>query len=404
MKRRDSMWHIGLFAVGPPIALALALWVALPAGSRLAAQDEADREQEQEEDEEPAVEEEPEPDNEPRPEDEPPSDGTPPTRPLTGRALLEEAYAASDSAETEEEYDAILEKCRRAFEMDLDEGQVAYANSLMAWTLNRRGEVRAAAGKEDEALVDFEEAVALDGNRWKAVYNRGVSYANAGRLDEALADFNRTVALKPEFVKARFNRAEVRFALGQVQDSLEDYSETIRLAPDHSEAYTCRGFAHYSLGDVQAALNDFNQAIRLDSNNATAYVNRGDVFGDQGNFARATQDYRRALEIDPRSARAYLSWGWLMATCPLEQYRNADMALQYAQAAVKLVGEEHYRYLAVLAAAHANAGQFDEAQAVQARVIDLAPAEERPAQQKRLELYASSQPLRDVKEPERAMP
>jgi hypothetical protein len=37
-------------------------------------------------------------------------------------------------------------------------------------------------------------------------------------------------------------------------------------------------------------------------------------------------------------------------------------------------------------------------------VVDLAPEEERPAQQKRLELYASNQPLRDVKESERAMP
>jgi tetratricopeptide (TPR) repeat protein len=323
---------------------------------------------------------------------------------LSGKELLDRAYDETKRAQTEADYTAILEQCQEALAHDLDERQLAYANSLMAWTLNRRGEVRSAAGAEAEALADFEEAVTFDPERWKAIYNRGVSYANAGRLDEALADFNRTIALMPEFTKAHFNRAEVRFALGEVHASLEDYSETIRLAPQHAEAYTCRGFAHYSLGEVEAALADFNEAIRLDPNSATAYVNRGDVYGDRGDFARATQDYRRALEIDSRSARAYLSWGWLMATCPNERFRNADMAVQYATAAVRLVGEDHYRYLAVLAAAQANAGQFDEAQEIQSKVIALCPEDEKPAQEKRLGLYASNQPLRDEKEAATAMP
>jgi tetratricopeptide (TPR) repeat protein len=315
-----------------------------------------------------------------------------PAAPLT---LSQQAYAASRTAKTEADYSRVIELCQQAEDEASDDAAKTYVRQLRSWALNRRGEAKAAAGDEPAALADFEAAVALEPDRWKARYNRAISLANAGKLAEALADLDRAIELQPNFVKGHFNRGELKFASGDIDGAIRDYDQTLRLDPRNSNAFNARGFAYYSQGNLQQALRDYDQALRWDGRNAAALVNRGDVYGDRGDFGRAVFDYQQALEADPNSARAYLSWAWLLATCPIERYRNPQTALEYAQKANTLLGSEHYRFLDVLAAAHANAGEFDKAKEVAAKAVALAPDAEKPTFQARLDLYNSNRPFRD---------
>ena len=66
-----------------------------------------------------------------------------------------------------------------------------------------------------------------------------------------------------------------------------------------------------------------------------------------------------------------------MATCPDENFRNPALAVEAAEKAIALDGDSDYRYLETLAAAHANAGNFDAATVAQKKVIELAPPEQR---------------------------
>lgn len=311
--------------------------------------------------------------------------------------LVQQAHRASQRAKTEDEVSAVIELCEKGLDGATDQKWVDYANQLLAWAYNRRGEMRSAAGREEQALDDFEFAVQLDSNRWKHVYNRGVSYAKTGRLDQALADLNRSVEMKPDHVRSRFNRGEVRFAKGDVQGAVQDYNETLRLVPRFAQAFASRGFAYYSQGNVDAAFRDYDRALALDGKQAEVYVNRADAYGDRGDYPRAERDLRSALRLDPKNARAYLSSAWLLATCPDERLRDAQRAVEYARSALELGGDGHYRYQEVLAAALASAGQFEEAQKAQSRAIDLAP---NPGEQERcrkaLELYAKGKPYRQA--------
>ena len=310
--------------------------------------------------------------------------------------LIRQAYDVSQKAKFEEEFGAVIELCDKALAAPLDAQAQDYAKKLSAWAHNRRGELRAAGKADDTGLDDFETAIQLDPSRWKPFYNRAISYANSGRLDDALADLNRTIALKPDYIKALFNRGEVRFAQGDIEGSIQDYTQAIELQPRNSEAYSSRGFSYYSLGNYREAFRDFDRAIALDNRNADAHVNRADAYGDQGQFERAANGYRQAVRIDPNHGRAFLGWAWLLATCPVERYRDPEQALEYAQRAVELEGNSHYRYLDGLAAAYASAGQFEEAQKLQSQVIDAAPEDEKAKYQKRLDLYIAGKPYRDT--------
>ncbi len=53
------------------------------------------------------------------------------------------------------------------------------------------------AGKFDQALADFDRAIAMDPEYAKAYYNRGSTYDKMGKLDNAIADYRKTISLDP---------------------------------------------------------------------------------------------------------------------------------------------------------------------------------------------------------------
>lgn len=312
-----------------------------------------------------------------------------------GETLLREAHALTKTAKSREQFERIIDMCQQAQVHPLAAPLENYGRQLTAWAYNRRGEWHAAQNQPEEALADFEEAVALDDTRWQAVHNRAVSYAQEGRIEEALADFDRTIDLNSNYANAFFNRGELRYDLEDFQGAIEDYDAALRLRPTDVPAFNSRGHSYYKLGDYRAALRDYNEAIRLDPQFAAAYINRGDAHADLGEFAPAARDYRAAIRIDPHIGRAYQSAAWLMVTCPDANFRSPSLGLEAAQKAIELDGQSDPRYLDTMAAALASDGQFAEAIQWQQRAIQAATPEMRSRFSARLGLYERKQPYRD---------
>ncbi len=130
-------------------------------------------------------------------------------------------------------------------------------------------------------------------------------------------------------------------------------------------------------------------------NYAPALVNRGDAYVDIGRYGDAAADYRTAIEADPEHARAYQAASWLMATCPDGHYRDEKLAVEAANKALQLDGE-NYRNLEALAAAQASAGQFAEAKETQEKAIAKAPRDQLVAAEKRMALYQQDLAYREV--------
>lgn len=313
-------------------------------------------------------------------------------------ALLRQAYALSQKAEAEADFTAVIDLCTQGLEAKADAKQRQYGSQLMAWALNRRGESRAEAGDEEQALADFERAIELDATRWKAIHNRGVSRAMQGDYEGAMADFNRAIELNSRHAHAWFNRGELHSAQANWNAALNDYNQALQLDRNDAATLVSRGYAYYRRGQSDQALNDYNQAVRIDARNASARVQRGMVLAEMGRLAEASTDLQAAIELDGEMPEAYLAAAWLMATSSDQRYRDAERALQAANRAMELGGDTSYRFPDTLAAAHANAGQYAEAAAIQQRAIELAGSEAAQVQQelkKRLELYEQNQPYRE---------
>jgi len=323
--------------------------------------------------------------------------------------LIRDAYAKTKTAATLADYTEIIRVCEKAQSGALSPGLAAYVRELLAWTHNRRGEIYAEqgasltkSGDEQEAakidaraLSEFETAVGLNPDYWKAIHNRGVSYALLGKFTEAVKDFSRVLELKPEYANAWFNRGEIQFELANYAEALNDYGQAIRLKPDDYDAYVRRGHTHFQLRRFQEALADYGRAVELDADSAEALINRGDAYLALRQWREAATDYRQAIASDAGSGRAYQSAAWLMATCPDDGYRNNQLALQAAEKAIELDGRTDFKCLDTLAAAYANAGDFDRAKQTIAAAIKIAPRDHVDLMRRRLELYQQNQPYRE---------
>jgi tetratricopeptide (TPR) repeat protein len=146
---------------------------------------------------------------------------------------------------------------------------------------------------------------------------------------------------------------------------------------------------------VDAALADYEESIALHPR-AGVFLARGTLYCDLGNWGRAADDYRAALRLDPNRAAAYRMTAWFMATCPEATFRDAKLAVESAQKAVEMDDPPDYRSLDALAAAQANAGDFEQAGETQQRAIAGAGqgVEDAALLADRLQLYRDSKPYR----------
>ena len=140
-------------------------------------------------------------------------------------------------------------------------------------------------------------------------YTRGVEYLKKGEYEEAIADFNKAIALRPDFAEAYSKRGEAYYAQKRYKEAIAEYSKAIGLRPDFAEAYSNRGAAYFAQRNYEQAIADFNEAIKLKPDDATAYSNRGAAYSAQRNYEKAIDEYGKAIKLKPDDATAYSNRG-----------------------------------------------------------------------------------------------
>jgi len=130
---------------------------------------------------------------------------------------------------------------------------------------------------------------------------------------------------------------------------------------------------------------------------ATAYATRGELYSAIGAHQAAVEDLDKALASGSRDAEVYNTLAWLLATSTQDGLRNAPRAKELALTACELTRYQEPNFVDTLAAAHAEAGEFDDALRFQQKALESPEFEKRFGKEgrARLELYAVHRPFRE---------
>jgi tetratricopeptide (TPR) repeat protein len=110
------------------------------------------------------------------------------------------------------------------------------ASDLTA-TLINRGVVQGAMGRYDDAIADYEAAMARAPGNAEAYMDRGLALSSQGRYELARADFDHALALgTPSAHLAYFNRAVAQEKSGNLKAAYLDYRQALAVNPDFEPA------------------------------------------------------------------------------------------------------------------------------------------------------------------------
>ncbi len=321
-------------------------------------------------------------------------------------ADLLQIYERTKTASDQQAVTAIARECSQVIpdssrsRMDRD-----YASSLLAWALNRRGEMRseqaarlveqgqlAEADKVDrQAAADYETAIKYGPENWRTYHNYGIALAMQGDYRRGIDVFTKAIQIKADYANAYFNRAELYFELEQYAEAIQDYGRAIAINDQDPQYYNSRGHAKFMLDKHDAALSDYRRATELGDDSAIYHSDLGDACQYLGRWMDAAHAYRAAVAVNNKYSRAYQNAAWLMATCPDDQIRNPELAMAAAKRSIQLAGQRTSRGLDTLAAATAAMGRTSEAAKLQQQAIELADQNEKLELSQRLQLYQSGQ-------------
>ena len=183
----------------------------------------------------------------------------------------------------------------------------------------------------DEASPTRRAFAQLNYQSVSVTMNKGVELADKGDYEKARQYFDAAIGQDPKAWPIYLNRANVFVHQRKFDLAIQDLNTVLRLRPGVLLVQVLRGLIYEHLGDYRRALADYDRVVSITS---SLPLNRG--------FAQNNR-------------------AWLRATCPNASFRNGKEAVADAKSACNETSWREMAYIDTLAAAHAEAVDFDSA-------------------------------------------
>uniref|UniRef100_A0A8C7LE92 Stress-induced-phosphoprotein 1 n=1 Tax=Oncorhynchus kisutch TaxID=8019 RepID=A0A8C7LE92_ONCKI len=211
--------------------------------------------------------------------------------------------------------------------------------------LKDQGNKALSAGKIDEAIRCYTEALALDPSNHVLFSNRSAAHAKKGNYESALEDACQTIKIKPDWGKGYSRKAAAQEFLGQFEDAKLTYQEGFRQEPTNQqlkeglqniearlaekkmmnpfsmpnmfeklEIFLWTPFAlkekelgneAYKKKDFTTALEHYEEALKHDPTNMTYLSNQAAVFFEKAEYEMCRELCDKAIEVGRENREDY---------------------------------------------------------------------------------------------------
>jgi tetratricopeptide (TPR) repeat protein len=127
---------------------------------------------------------------------------------------------------------------------------------------SNRGNVRLSQNKIQDAIADYNKAIAIAPRQPDPYLNRGIAYEVQEDWESAIADYDKVLELDPEDAMAYNNRGNAKAGKGNYEEAISDYEKAASLEPDFAIARSNAALNHYQVGNEKQALNETRKLVR----------------------------------------------------------------------------------------------------------------------------------------------
>jgi eukaryotic-like serine/threonine-protein kinase len=173
------------------------------------------------------------------------------------------------------------------------------------------------ANSLDDAIAQFEHAIAIDKNYAPAyaamglAYNAGFQWSNRGKdwIEKARTQCERALAITPQLAEGHTCLGNVYFSTGHYEEAVQQFQRSLDL--DHTSDETLRWLAAalQKQGKTPGAEQAYRRAISLRPNYWRVYSAFGTFYFNQGRYADAAGMFQQAIKRAPLNFRDYSNLG-----------------------------------------------------------------------------------------------
>jgi tetratricopeptide (TPR) repeat protein len=252
---------------------------------------------------------------------------------------------------------------------DLDEALRLDPKNVAAWI--ERAALSQATNHPDQALVQIDRAIDLEPANPAAFVERGVLHFTRKEFDKSRQDLDRAASLGSRSVLVDVVRGMMDLEKADSKQAFGRFVHALQIDPRRHDARLGLASVYLMRGKRSNARAVLDEAVQFDPKQPEAYANRAILALALGDYDKALFNLDEVVRLAPTSARAHKERAWLLATCPEAKYRDGAQALAAATKACELTSWKQPHYLATLAAAYSETGDFDNAIQCQQRAISL---------------------------------
>ncbi|MBN2010096.1 tetratricopeptide repeat protein [candidate division KSB1 bacterium] len=140
--------------------------------------------------------------------------------------------------------------------------------------------------------------------------NRGEALRKAGKLEQAIRDYSQAIQLYPAYPTARNNRGSAYMLYKKYDLALTDFNVAIETgASQKPELFFNRGTCYYMLGNIDAAIADLSYATEAQPSYIKAWMNLGNAYVAQQHYDCARACFQNILIYQPESSNAWFGLG-----------------------------------------------------------------------------------------------
>ncbi|MEW6732087.1 MAG: tetratricopeptide repeat protein [Acidobacteriota bacterium] len=181
------------------------------------------------------------------------------------------------------------------------------------------------AGRIDEALAKYEQALRLDPDFAPAYMHIGNIYAQRKSFELARLAYEKARAVAPNYAGTYLNFAVMQLEQGNDVEAESSFRTAISLYPSSAAAHLGLGNIYLQRRQYERARIEYSRTLKLVRGKGpealNAYIGLGAVYFYKGDYEQAKKQYQQAIQLDPKNS------AWLRAYAD-----NCRMLKQYEEA------------------------------------------------------------------------